>query len=202
MRKIFRVMSFALLFLLTCSSATFAADHVKTIAILPIQTVDCRENAITEDVKDNLNSLVRTQVDKGIDTFSRHLEADGQEGVAVFQRLYAEKKAVNKKATYRDVVALTARELKADLIVVPMAVNCTTNKTEANGHNMLVASSNIIIYVYDKMSGNINTYKSSEHYNGVTSGSENFDTLIERCMLQALKKANLAGTVEMTITSW
>lgn len=203
MKKIFQMMSLVTLLLVMCTSMAFAATHTKKIAVVPLQAVNCRYGIMTDELMEDLNNLLKDRVDAGINSVMTRVDTvDPEEALSTFQRIYQEKKAVNKKATYRDAVALTARELKADLIIVPVAENCTWDVSGNSIHRIVNYMAKVKIYVYDKTTGTTNTFKAMDHSNGHDMNGLSFKTQMEAVLSTALTRAKIADTVEMTVTSW
>ena len=204
MKKIFQMMSLVTLLLVMCTSMAFAATHTKKIAVVPLQAVNCRYGIMTDELMEDLNNILKDRVDAGINSVMTRVDTvDPEEALSTFQRIYQEKKAVNKKATYRDAVALTARELKADLIIVPIAENCMWEVTsDAVSHRAVNYLGLVKVYVYDKITGTTNTFTAKDHYNGYDMEARDFKTQMEIVLSTALKRAKISDTVEMVVTSW
>ena len=204
MKKIFQMMSLVTLLLVMCTSMAFAATHTKKIAVVPLQAVNCRYGTMTDEIMEDLNGILKDKVDASINGVMTRVDiVDPEEAMNTFQKVYQEKKAVNSKAKYRDAVALTARELKADLIIVPVAENCYSETSGGIGsHRVINYAAFITVYVYDKTTGTTNTFKASDNYHGYDMEGLNFKDRMEMVLSAAVKKAKISDTVEMVVTSW
>lgn len=204
MKQMCRILSVVMLLLIAFSSVSWAkVSDPKRIAVLPLVQQNCARAAISDELEKKVNDRIQQAVGEGLDSFIPVIMIEKTEAMPVIEECYANRLQVTKKATYRDALAPAARKLKADLIVLPVADNCSSFRTDgAYGRDMINNSATVRLYMFSKLEGTATEFKASESYNAMGGSDITFDNQLYTCVLRVIRDSKLSNVVSEVTGSW
>lgn len=195
--KKFIILSMISLIVAVNSTALAAENNTaKRVALLPVMHLYCHWNH-SESEEKALDQLFKREIHIPLNGLLKITEEIPPEtSVAAFNKNYHDMKTTNKKADIKDAVKASAEEINADIFILPIAKSCS-QETFSLGFdgNVMVSRAIMELFVYDKSTGTVQTYKYHDYYNDTFLLIGTVDSLLKNCANHVLKKANLKQLV-------
>lgn len=195
--KKFIILSVIMLIAVVNSTALAAENSTpKRVALLPVIHLYCHWNH-SESEEDSLNQIFKREIHIPLNGLLKIIEEiPPEESVHAFNKNYHDMKTINKKADIKDAVKTSAEEINADIFILPIAKNCF-QETYSRGFdsNTMVSRAIMTLYVYDKSTGIVQTYKYNDYYNDTFLLIGTVDSLLKNCANHVIKKADLKQLV-------
>lgn len=166
------------------------------VVVLPVQEYKCWTR-LSDDVAYNVNSRILKDVHVPLNGILERVETIHPEiSVSTFYTQYNNLLGINKKARPNEALVLTAEELGADILVLPLAVSCHQEVYSGfEGETYLITDANMELYVYRADSKETECYKASRHYSGLLGSQQMLSAEIMNCTEKVLGKAKLRDVI-------
>lgn len=185
--------------IIAINSTALAAENstTKRIALLPVMHLYCHWNhSESEDAA--LNQLFKREIHIPLNGILKITEEiPPEEAINSLNKYYQQIKADNKKAKITEAIQPAAEEINADIFILPIAENCSQETfSRLFGENILVSQATMKLYVYDKSTGLVQTYKYYDRYRDTFLITGTVDNLLKNCASHVLAKANLKQLIK------
>lgn len=186
-----RYVSTLILLLLMMIASTASAAALR-MAVLPLQEYKCWTH-ISDASTSSVNRRILREVHIPLNGILQRVEMIPSEvSEGVFLNQYSNLLNKNKKARPNETLEMTADELGADVLILPMAVSCRQEIfSGVENEDFLITNANMELYVYRADTKETECYKASRHYSGSLSSRQMLPAELMNCTEIVLKKAKL-----------
>lgn len=196
--KKFIILSIISLIVIINSTALAAENNTtKRVALLPVMHLYCHWNH-SKSEEYTLNQLFKREIHIPLNGVLKITEEiPPEEALNILNRNYQNMKLIDKKADIKDAVKASAEEINADIFILPIAKSCS-QETFSRGfdNNIMVSRAMMELFVYDKSTGIVQSYKYNDRYMDTISLRGTVDSLLKNCADHVLKKTDLRQLIK------